>query len=74
MLTDGHTTGFDINVWESKMTKKLVANTNHYPTEVLRMAYVDSRMNGNAYKHLAARSRISARKPFATAEKMFEVL
>ena len=74
MLTDGHTTGFDINVWESKMTKKLVANVNHYPTKALRMAYIDSRVDGNMYKHLVARSRIDARKPFATAEEMFEVL
>ena len=31
-------------------------------------------MDGNAYKHLAARSRISAKKLFATVKKMFEVL
>ena len=56
------------------MTKKLVANANHYPTKALRMIYVDSCVDGNAYKHLAVRSRISARKLFAIAEKMFEVL
>ena len=38
------------------------------------MAYVDSRVDREAYKHLAARSRISARKLFATAEEMFEIL
>ena len=27
-----------------------------------------------AYKHLAARSKISAQKPFATAKEIFEVL
>ena len=74
MLTDSHTTGFDIDVWKSKMTKILVANANHYLTKALRMAYVDSRVDGNAYKHLAARSRIGARKPFATVEEMFEIL
>ena len=31
-------------------------------------------MDEKAYKHLAARSRIGAWKPFATAEKIFEVL
>ena len=74
MLTDGHATGFDIDVWESKMVKKLTANANHYSTEALRMAYINSRVNREAYKHLAARSRIGAQKPFTIAEKMFEVL
>ena len=74
MLTDGHVTGFNIDVWESKMVKKLTANADHYPTEALRMVYVNSRVDGEAYKHLAARSRIGARKPFAIVEEMFEVL
>ena len=74
MLTDGHATGFDINIWESKMIKKLTANANHYPTEALRMAYVNSRMDRKAYKHLAARLRIGVQKLFATAKEMFEVL
>ena len=74
MPIDGHTTGFDINVWESKMVKKLSANANHYPTKALRMAYIDSHVDGEAYKHLAARLRIDAQKLFAMAEEMFEVL
>ena len=60
MLMDGHVAEFDINVWESKMIKKLTVNADHYPTEALRMAYVNSHVNGEAYKHLAARSRIGA--------------
>ena len=55
MLTDGHATGFNIDVWESKIVKKLSANANHYPTKALCMAYVNSRVDGEAYKHLAAR-------------------
>ena len=74
MFTDGHVTGFDINVWKSKMVKKLTANVDYYPTKALRMAYIDSDVDREAYKHLAARSKISARNPFAMAEKMFEVL
>ena len=74
MLTDSHATGFDINVWESKMTKKLVANANHYPTEALRIAYIDSCMDGNVYKHLVTKSRIGARKLFVMAEEIFEIL
>ena len=74
MLTDGHATRFNIDVWESKMVKKLTVNVDHYPTEALCMAYVNSCMDRETYKHLAARSRIGAWKPFATAEKMFKVL
>ena len=74
MLTDGHATKFDIDVWESKIVKKLTTNANHYSTETLRMAYVNSCMDGEAYKHLAARSRIGTWKPFVTVEKMFEIL
>ena len=74
MLTDSNVAGFDIDVWESKMAKKLVANADHYNTEALLMAYLDSRMDGKAYKHLAARSRIDTRKLFATAEEMFKIL
>ena len=74
MLTDGNTTRFNINVLESKMAKKLAANADHYDTEALRMAYMDSCIDGNAYKHLVARLRIGARKPFTIAEEIFKVL
>ena len=56
------------------MVKKLTANVNHYPTETLRMIYIDSHVDEEAYKHLAARLRIGAQKSFATTEEMFEVL
>ena len=67
-------TGFDIDMWESKIGKKLSTNANHYPTKALRMAYVNSHVDRKAYKHLTARSRIGAQKLFATAEEMFKVL
>ena len=73
MLTDGNAARFDINMWESKMAKKLTANVDHYNTEALHMTYVDSRIDGDAYKHLATQLRIGAKKPFSTAEKMFKV-
>ena len=56
------------------MVKKLTTNANHYPTEALRMAYVNSYVDGEAYKHLAAISKIGAQKLFATAEEMFKIL
>ena len=74
MLTDSNVAGFNIDIWESKMAKKLAANVDHYDTKALRMAYVDSRVDGDAYKHLVTRSRIGAQKLFVMAEKMFEIL
>ena len=56
------------------MVKKLSTNANHYPTKALHIVYIDSHVDGEAYKHLAARSRISAQKLFVTAEKIFEIL
>ena len=56
------------------MVKKLAANADHYPTEVLRMTYINSCVDGETYKHLAVRSRIDTQKLFATIEEMFEVL
>ena len=74
MLMDGHAAGFDIDMWESKIVKKLTTNIDHYPNKALCMTYVDSCVDREAYKHLAARSKIGARKPFATAKEMFKVL
>ena len=74
MLTDGHAAGFNIDVWESKIVKKLTANADYYLIKVLRMAYVNSCVDGEAYKHLAVRSKIGARKLFAIAKEMFEIL
>ena len=56
------------------MAKKLATNADHYNIEILRIVYVESRVDSDAYKHLATRLRIGARKLFATAEKIFEVL
>ena len=74
MFINSHATGFDIDVWESKMIKKLTVNADYYPAKALRMAYVNSYVNEEAYKHLVAKSRISAWKLFATTEEMFKVL
>lgn len=72
MLMDSHAIGFDINMWKNKVAKKLIANADYYPIKTLCMAYVNSCVDSNAYKHLAARSRIKARKPFTMAGKMLK--
>jgi len=60
--------------WLSKMKSKLSANQDHYPTEALRMGYVENRVGGNAIKHLAPRLRTGSTNPFVSTEDMFEVL
>ncbi|OJD10369.1 hypothetical protein ACJ73_09822 [Blastomyces percursus] len=46
LLTDGKDPKFED--WYSKMKGKLEGNADHYTTEALRMAYVESRTGGNA--------------------------
>lgn len=72
MLIDGHAIGFDINIWKNKVAKKLTANADYYLIKTLCMAYVNSRVDSNAYKHLAARFRVRACKPFTMAGKMLK--
>ena len=56
------------------MRSKLLANEDHMPTEILRKAYVENRVNGDAMRHMEARLRKGAAKPFETAEEMLELL
>jgi hypothetical protein len=60
--------------WLSKIRSKLKANHDHYPTEDLRMGYVENRVGGTAIKHLAPRLRASATNPYKTSDEMLETL
>ena len=51
VLTDGKDPEFED--WDSRMRNKLKANIDHYNTEVLRIAYVENRVGGNAGEQLA---------------------
>ena len=64
----------NIDHWLAKMRSKLLANEDHMPTEILRKAYVENRVNGDAMRHIEARLRKGAAKPFETAEEMLELL
>lgn len=64
----------DIDARLGKMRRKLEANADHFPTEQMHIAYVESRVEEDAHKHIAARSRPEARNPFTTAEEVFAVL
>ena len=56
------------------MAKKLAAKADYYLIKTLCMAYVNSRVDSNIYKHLVTRFKMRVCKPFIIAEKMFEVL
>lgn len=56
------------------MERKFEANADHYNSDLLRMAYVEGRVQGDAAKHLKARSQKDAIDRFTTAEEMLIVL
>lgn len=68
MLTDGNDPAFEN--WLSKMEGKLEANKDHFETEAMRMAYIESRTGGNAAKHLGPRLRATALDRFTTGHEM----
>jgi hypothetical protein len=67
VLTNGKDTEFED--WESRIRSKLKANADHYNTDALRIAYVESRTGGKAAKHLRPRLRVNAVNPYITAEE-----
>lgn len=58
----------DINAWLRKMRRKI------QQMQIIFIAYVESRLEEEADKHVAARSRQEARNPFTMAEEVFAVL
>ena len=72
IFTDGKE--ISIDHWLTKMRSKLAANDDHMPTEVLKKAYVENQVGGEAMGHLEPRLRKGAIRPFTTAEEMFDQL
>ena len=72
IFTDGKE--ISIDHWLTKMRSKLAANDDHMPSELLKKAYVENRVGGEAMGHLEPRLRKGAMKPFLTAEEMFDQL
>ena len=56
------------------MQKKLHANKCYMPTELLKMAYLQSCVADNALAQFSTRLRDNATKPFTTASEIIEVL
>lgn len=66
----------DLNIddWLSMMRSKLKVNADDYSIESLRKAYVETRVEGDASRHIASRLRKNARNPFAETEDIFDCL
>ncbi|ODH50785.1 hypothetical protein GX48_03102 [Paracoccidioides brasiliensis] len=71
-LTDGKEPIFEI--WLSRMKRKLAVNADHFPTEESCIAYIETRTEGDAARHLAPRMREDHPEKFETAEEVFEYL
>ena len=72
MLTDGKEPQF--NDWLLLMSQKLAANADHFNTSQLRLAYVASRCEGKARKHITPRMRDDAMSPYSNSKDMFDHL
>lgn len=72
MLTDGKEPRFDD--WMLLMTQKLEANSDHFDTRQLRRAYVASRCDGKARKHITPRLRTDASNRYEDSDDMLEHL
>jgi hypothetical protein len=66
--------GQDLDSWLSRMRNKLLANSDHYPTDPLQIAYTESRVKGKAAKYITPRLRATALNRFRTAEEIFDYL
>jgi len=64
----------DVDNWLPRMRNKLKANKDHFPTEELKIAYIESRVSGAAAKHIAPRMRDTSLNPFLEAEEVLSVI
>lgn len=71
-LSDGIDPTYDS--WLSKIKKKLKENAYLFPTEGLRIAYVETRTEGRANKHLQPRMREDTKNPFKNTTEMYDCL
>lgn len=71
-LTDGKEPKFED--WLLKVKNKFRANADHYQTEELKMAYIESRTSGDAAKHLAPRFREGVVHQFQTSAEILAYL
>ncbi|SLM34594.1 hypothetical protein LPUS_03431 [Lasallia pustulata] len=61
-------------VWETKIQDKLEVNADYYPTALSQIAYITSRVEGDAAEHVYGRRRDGATKPYTSVNKLLEHL
>ena len=72
LLTDGKEPQFED--WLLLMTQKLDANHDHYDSPQLHRAYMASRCDGKARKHITPHLRSEAINPYHDSDDMIEHL
>lgn len=72
MLDDGKTIKF--KAWKNEIRSKLLLNEDHYPTASHQLAYVRSRCEGKALRHVSPRMQPDASKPYQTIDDVFNHL
>ena len=72
VFTDGKNLTWE--VWETKIRDKLEVNADYYPTALSQIAYVASRVEGDAAEHIHARRRDGATKPYTSINELLEHL
>jgi len=60
--------------WNIKIADKLDANADHYPTEKIRIAYVVSRLGGDADQQTYAKRRVGAPSPYQSLSELLKHL
>ncbi|THC86979.1 hypothetical protein EYZ11_013575 [Aspergillus tanneri] len=60
--------------WMAQMKSKMAANADYYPTEVINITYVQSRLSGRAAEHAAPRFREDSGSQYRTADEIFDHL
>ncbi|KAJ5666162.1 uncharacterized protein N7477_008610 [Penicillium maclennaniae] len=72
MLSDGKDVKF--KAWKTEMRRKLLLNEDHYPTAAHQLAYVSSRCEGKALRHVNPRMQEDAMAPYKTVKDVFDHL
>jgi hypothetical protein len=65
MFSDGKDVKF--KDWKTEMKRKLLLNEDHYPTAAHQLAYVSSRCEGKALRHISPRMQEDATATYQTA-------
>jgi hypothetical protein len=64
----------NIELWLSYIRNKFKANADHYPTDELKIIYIESRTGGEAALYIIPRIRETALNRFKTADEVLDLL